>query len=376
MDERALLRNLVDLPVFDFHTVLSEYQLAAPGFLVVERLMVRLPIADVAAARLVPLLCGIVSMFLMRSVARAFLMRRAVPIAVGLFALNDWLLYYSSEIKQYTSDVLLTLIALLLIAVPTGMSRRSQIALVAFGTIGVWFSHPLALVLAGIGTYVMVQALLRQERKRFLGGLAASALWATSFAICYFISHRMLDKGRFIWDWWDFAFLPLPPRSIVEFERVFWQFVNIFNNPAWILTPLGVLASAYIALGLFSLGTLVLALKWRGGAYLLLSPLMFTMIASGLHQYPFHGRLLLFLVPVIHLLVAEGAAALTHRGGVVFSVALGLFLLFQPANEIFWHRAIATRNRGAYDSHGDLAPDLLDYFEQREIKPNHPRSGP
>ncbi len=74
------------------------------------------------AARLIPLVCGIASMFLMRSVARRYLTPRAVPIAVGLFALDDWLLYYSAEIKQYSSDVALTLVALLLAAAPADMT--------------------------------------------------------------------------------------------------------------------------------------------------------------------------------------------------------------------------------------------------------------
>ena len=48
---------------------------------------------------------------------------RAVPIAMGLFALSDWLIYYSAEIKQYSCDLLLTLAALLLAA---GRSERSR----------------------------------------------------------------------------------------------------------------------------------------------------------------------------------------------------------------------------------------------------------
>ena len=114
MDERLLLPNLKNLAVFDFSTTLTKDQLAAPGFLALERMMVRLPLPTIWAARLIPLLCGVASMFLMRSVARHYLLARAVPIAVGLFALDDWLVYYAAEIKQYSSDTTLTLVALLL----------------------------------------------------------------------------------------------------------------------------------------------------------------------------------------------------------------------------------------------------------------------
>jgi hypothetical protein len=364
IDEGLLLTNLVELPVFDFSTTLSKDQLAAPGFLVVERIMVRLPMPTVWSARFIPLLCGIASMFLMRSVARRYLLPRAVPIAVGLFALDDWLIYYTVEIKQYCSDTTLTLVALLLASAAAGLSRRRLLVLAAFGVVGVWFSHPLAMVLGAVGTYLAGKAAIRHDWKKALGAVGMSLLWAASFAACFFVSRRILSKEQFIWNWWDFAFLPIPPRSLADLSRDFWQVINIFNSPAWVVTPLGVLASAFLAMGLYLIGSLSLGLRWRGGLYLLVAPLLFTLAASALHQYPFHGRLLLFLVPTIHLLVAEGAEALTRKGGVILTVALGLFLLVQPAREVSWSRLIAKRTHGGYDSHGDLLPDLLDYLER------------
>src|SRR5262249_35452319 len=160
--------------------------------------------------------CAIASMFLMRSVARRYLTPRAVPIAVGLFALNDWLLYYSAEIKQYSSDVALTLVALLLAAEPNVMTRRRMRLLTCFALVGVWFSHPLALVLAGVGTYLIVKAARSRDSHGAIGSVAISLAWALSFWLCYKVSHRILSKDQFIWNWWDFAFLPLPPRSLAE----------------------------------------------------------------------------------------------------------------------------------------------------------------
>ncbi len=130
------------------------------------------------------------------------------------------------------------------------------------------------------------------------------------------------------------------------------------------LTPLGVLPSAFLALGLYLVGASSLGLRWRGGLYLLLAPVLFTLLASALHQYPFHGRLLLFLVPTVHLLVGEGAAALGRPGGPILTAALAACLLVQPAREVIWNQFIVHRFHGAYDSHGDLFPDLLDYLER------------
>ena len=94
-----------------------------------------------------------------------------------------------------------------------------------------------------------------------------------------------------------------------------WQVLNLLNSPSGVLTPLGVIPSAFLALGLFVVGAYSLGKRSLGGLYLIVAPLPFAIVASALHQYPFHGRLLIFLVPTVHLLVGEGAATLTRKGG-------------------------------------------------------------
>ena len=376
MDESALQPSLTDLAFYDFQTPLPGWQLAPPGFLAVERLMVLLPLPFAPAARLVPFFCAIASMFLMRSVARRYLTEIAVPIAVGLFAMTDWLLYYSVEIKQYSSDVALTLAAFLLAAGlrPSrtegthAMSLRDWLVFTAFGTIGVWFSFPLALVLAGMGSYLMLQAASRRAWYQALGIMAMSLGWAASFALCYWVSQSIVAKDDFLPRFWGFAFLPFPPRSVADLERIFLQTINLLNSPSGVLTPLGVISSMFIAVTLFVLGAWSLGRKWKGGLFLLASPIFFALLASTLHQYPFHGRLLLFLVPSVHLLVGEGAAFVSRPGGAKLTFAMGAFLFCQPVLDVLWHRLVAPRNHGDYDSHGDVAHDLLDYLEDLEKK--------
>src|SRR5262249_7054775 len=99
LDERSVGRNL-PRAIFDFRT-LGEHQLAPPGFLVIERLMIRLPMKAEFSGRLLPLVFAVASLFLFRAVARRYLTRQAVPLAMAFFALSDYLLYYSAEIKQY-----------------------------------------------------------------------------------------------------------------------------------------------------------------------------------------------------------------------------------------------------------------------------------
>jgi hypothetical protein len=369
-DEELLQRNLVGIAFYDFRTPLSDGQLAPPGFIALERLLILLPLPFPPAARLLPFFCSIASMFLMRSVARRYLTAAAVPIAVGFFALTDWMLYYSVEIKQYSSDVMLTLSILLLAAGSAATrhnaiatTRRELVLLTIFGAIGVWFSHPLALVLAGVGTFLILKAAALKDFSRALAFVAMSLFWALSFVVCYRISIGLISDGWALERWWAFAFLPFPPRSLAELKQIFLQSINLLNSPSGVLTPLGVIPSVSISLGLFLLGAWSLARRWKGGLILLVSPILVALVASMLHRYPFHGRLLLFLVPSVHLLVAEGAAALSRPGGARLTFALGAFLLAQPVLDVCWYRAIQKRHHSGYDSHGDLHPDVLDYLD-------------
>ena len=80
-------------------------------------------------------------------------------------------------------------------------------------------------------------------------------------------------QGRVPGTWWAFAFLPFPPRSLADLEQIFWQSINLFNSPSGIVTPLGVLPSAFIGFGLFLLGAWSLGRRWKGGLFLLVSPI-------------------------------------------------------------------------------------------------------
>jgi hypothetical protein len=369
MDENSLLKNIVDRPIFGFQQVLEDDQMAPPAFLVMERLLVRLPLEVSAAGRLFPLVCGIASVFLMRSVARRYLDPRAVPLAIGMLALGDHLLYYSAEIKQYSCDLMMALFALLLAAPqpPARMSQGRFIALGVFGLFAPWFSFPVVFVLAGVGMHLIVTEAMRKDYRRAGFAIGMSLLWLVSFGGCFLLSRSILSKRDFIWVWWNFAFLPLPPRSMADVSLVAETMANVFINPASVLTPLPLPYTALLASVLALIGCVTLGRRWAGGLFVMISPLLLALAASALHQYPFHGRLLLYLVPTYLLLLAEGVAAIGRPTGWPVTLALAGFLLYGEAAEIVWEKAVQRRSR-PFDSHGDLKNDLLDYLEYHRTR--------
>ncbi|HYB54314.1 MAG TPA: hypothetical protein VEG84_10640, partial [Thermoanaerobaculia bacterium] len=135
-----------------------------------------------------------------------------------------------------------------------------------------------------------------------------------------------IGRAPLVLELWARAFWPLPPRS---FDDLYWlprAFGALFGDPAgFVFRGLGIFC---FLVGCFSPGP-----SRRQTEALLLSPFAFVLIASGFKRYPFSGRLLLFLVPSILLLVAAGGEAVreatSSRSVAIFRI-LVVLLLFHP----------------------------------------------
>jgi hypothetical protein len=368
IDETALLTNLVGVPVLDFAHELKQDQLAPPGFLVVERLLVRLPMWVGASGRLLPLAFGILGMFLIAPLARRYVDRVAVPIAVWMLALSDHLIYYSAEIKPYMVDLVAAMVTLLLAVPPDPRepTRRRFRALAAWGVVAPWFSFPVVFVLAGAGLHLMARAWRADGRRGLARAAAVGASWVVSFLGCFLVSRSIVSKRDFLWVWWDFAFLPIPPRSWLDARFTTETIANVFINPASVLTPFGLIPTAILASLLAAIGAVSLGRRWRGGLFLVLAPLVVHLAVSALRQYPFHGRLILSLVPTYHLLLVEGIAAVGRSTRPWATLLLAVVFLGGQAGDIFWNQVVMPKTRSRpFDTHGDLKNDLMDELDHR-----------
>ena len=298
-----------------------------------------------------------------------------MPLAIGLLALGDHLLYYSAEIKQYSCDLTMALAALLLAAPrpPEETSGRHYKALAIFGLIAPWFSFTVVFILAGVGLHLLVTEALRKEWRKTAMTTGMCLAWLISFAGCFLLSRSIMSRRDFLWVWWNFAFLPVPPRSLADVSLVAESIANVFINPASILTPFTLPYTALLASLMALIGCLSLGWRWAGGLFLLISPLVLALAASGLHHYPFHGRLLFALVPTFLFLLCEGVAAIGRHSSWLVTLILAGCFLYGEAAEVFWHKAIQARMR-TFDTHGDLKNDLLDYLEYQRRQANHPSS--
>ena len=357
LDEALLSVNVLSRDAAALVLRPLDYAQTAPaGFLLLQKLAASILGTGEYALRLVPLLAGLAALFWFPRVARRYVTRAALPLAVALFALAPFLVYYSSEAKQYALDVLASLAILACAAaVHHRASRRALAGFAAVGAGAVWLSQPAVFMLAGTGTVLGVDALRRRDARqvRALAGVAAA--WAASFAASYALSRNALADPGYMRAFWREGFLPLPrsgadalwlPRTIV---RLFREPLGVFGEDPTALS----LLQTWAGVAAFAFGAWWMA-RGRGVRLaLLLAPAGMALAASALRLYPFGadytsaGRVLLFLLPALVLVVAEGAVRIGRAAGggagravlAAFAVALLLPSLAYAARSVPHMRA-------------------------------------
>ena len=210
-DEASLAFNLAHRSFIGLTQPLDYEQGAPIIFLYIEKLLVIVLGNKDQIMRLFPLFSGIIAIYFFYRIAQAHI--AGGMFATLLFAISWSLIYYSSELKQYSSDVMIALLLVFLTSrcLRKDSSSRNFLILGIAGMLAVWMSHPSAFILAGIGLALFFAAITKSHPVpiRWLFGLAA--MWIFSFGVEYFVSLRHLVADQYLYDYWKKAFMPLPP---------------------------------------------------------------------------------------------------------------------------------------------------------------------
>lgn len=353
LDEVLLARNIINRPFADFWLPLGDDQGAPIGFLFLEQLAVELWGAEEFALRLFPLLAGVASVFLFYLVAQAFLDRWALAFAVALFSAAEPLIYFSSEVKQYSSDVLLALIISYAFcrAHRLGATRSNLLILAGVGMLAVWFSDPAVFALTGGGAYLaFLLARRRENNAAWLVGVFL--VWTLSFAMNYVLRLGNLAGNATLQAYWQDYFMPLSVGAARWLTRTMSGTLGFFfPNISKLVIGLT------LAIGLW-------VSRRNRLTGLLVAPFVFALIASGLRYYPFYDRFLLFGLPSLIILCAAGVEfivrelSVTRMGG-LFSLALAGLVLWQPGVDAF---AALAQPR----THEEIRPVIQYLLQHRE----------
>jgi hypothetical protein len=294
-DASALALNLIGKSASQLFHPLKYVQGAPIGFLLTERLDIRLFGPAELSLRLLPLLGGIGAVVITAVIARKILSPIAALIALLLVAASGPLNYYSSEVKQYSTDVLVAVLLLWgAIAIEWRSLRPSRAVLVlAGGGLSVWFSHPALLVLPPLAAVLLVNALVTRDHRGLKVLAVLSSVWAVSAVAAYLINHSNAARVAAA------ALAPtLSSGSRLQPLKDAWHSFPTSLGVAKTATALAVVAALTGLLSLYRRSAL--------HAALLAVPFVATFVAAVAYLYPYTDRFVLFLVPSLALLVAEG----------------------------------------------------------------------
>jgi hypothetical protein len=330
VDEIFLTTSILDRPMRQLLTTPLAYgQVAPKGFLLLEKLLSASLGPSDLVLRLFPLLCSLAGLIGFAFLVRLLLEGLAAPVALALFATAPPLVAYTSQVKQYSSDVAVAVLLLCLAAdlAMRKVSLRRSLVAGALGAISVWFSVPAVLVVAALVSSLALVAWSGRSKAGARNSLAlipALAMWSISAlaAVAVSLATMSAHTYEFMHQYWAEGFLPTPPWRAIEL-RWPWRELKALvglGGPASLGYPFPRLYLLLIGLGFW--------LLWRRlgvRATLLLMPVAVTLSAAIIHQYPFADRLILFLVPILLIALAASVDWLYQRAA-SWSEYLGWFL--------------------------------------------------
>jgi hypothetical protein len=304
LDEAYLSLNIISKTHFELLKPLDYIQVSPILFLQIEKLFsVIIPISEFGL-RLFPLICYLASLFLFHRMVKAVFENQYVIIfALSLFAFNATLIYFSNEVKQYITDVLVLTSVYAFILCKKQSDKNYHLQLGLIGAVGIFLSNVTPIVLFTAGVYLLYD-IYRNKLKLFPMLIATGGIWACTFLVYYilFIHNHPSRTGQ-ISEWLHYnSFLPSNPFKI-EFYQFLWAKGSLivfalfkFGNKG------GMALVALMFAGLIGL----IRNKQTGFLILTILPVLLHLFLSALRLYPFDLRLILYLAPCVIMLSSFG----------------------------------------------------------------------
>lgn len=311
-------------------------QVAPVAFSLLERATVDVVGPTDWALRLLPLAAGIVALPLLYLTARRLADRTVATLAVGLLAFSVPAIYYATEVKPYSVDMVAAVAVFYLAdrARAGGLDVRKALALGVAGGLLCFVSQPVVFVLAACGVGLAADQLRgdpaadgtalhvpdghgavrgdrvhddpapripRRDRLIALGTLAA--VWAALFGLNWAFFLRPQMSISWLYEHHSQAFMPIVPGSVGEAMATGGQTAEVVGGVT------GLVADELAAF-LFLVGLVTLVARQNHMALAFALPWLIGYLASTAELYPFIRRLLQFALPGILFTVAVGLRAL------------------------------------------------------------------
>jgi hypothetical protein len=307
-DEANLAINIVERSYENLLLPLDRHQMAPIGFLLIEKLFFQCFGQHDLSLRILPLLSFWASIYFVYQLSsHLFKTKIVILLACTFFIFNPTILYFSSELKQYSGDVLFAISFAYLSIKHFEKSNYKYILLSIIGSIGIFFSNISPIILFCSGIYLFSHKLNSKiDIKKFPLCVLS---WIISFGFYYLYFIKDHPCIPFMNAFWQKSFFTLKNGSH-EFYYMTWKKIIIFCSTLFKFPIL-------LSITLITAWLLEILQTLRNKGYAMLSwivlPLIVHVCLSSLELYPFDTRFLLYITPIISIVAAKSIYKMTLK---------------------------------------------------------------
>ncbi len=302
LDEAMLALNIVNKSAMELLQPLDYNQVAPIGFLLMEKCFATLFGNADWSLRIFPLISFFLAVFLIFSITNKILQSKLVAVyTTAFFATTFIVLSYSTEVKQYITDIAFALLILKASITYNDNGFKNKWWIYAIiGAVSIWFSNVAILLLFSGGIYSIYKTHYTFEKKYLRLGIVLGC-WMISFLVYFslFIYNHPTKSGMV--DFWQEAgaFLPKDIFNFDFYETLFFKIGLLFKFS-------GYSSFSLVLLPIFLMGLYYLGKNKRGMLFLLNFPLILHLCLSYFKLYPFDKRLVLYLYPFLLIVIFSG----------------------------------------------------------------------
>ncbi len=329
-DEVLLANNIINSNFADFFAPLDYVQISPPFFMIISKFILNISgcsgdifLRDLIL-RLFPFLCSVFAVILFPLfVNKAFNNKYLTLISTYIISFNQAAINYSSEFKQYSTEMLITII-LLIIFLKINLKDDSIRKIFCFSLIfclAPWVSLSSFFVLAG-GFFVILFDFIKENFKdKFKFSIILLMFFIN--ILCYwffYLKNIFLSSYSFMNNYWS-----------VELPSFFslYDFVLMFNDKmnSLISCPFQNYLIWFIIFNL----VILFSFKNYKLIMLILLPVCLCIFSSFFKLYPYEGRLILFLLPVFAVIYSQFICLLkeTKKTSIVIMIIIFTLLAAQ-----------------------------------------------
>lgn len=302
VDEAMISLNIINSSFYDLLKPLEMNQVAPIGFLLIQKMMAMVFNNQDWSLRIFPLVAYLLSVLLIYKLSFRFFNNEKISLlSAAMFSLNLLVVYYSTEAKQYSSDIFICLLLIYCtVCLFPFQNKNAVIKLLLLGFVSIWISNIAVIVLFSAGLWMFFLNLKKQSAQRGVLSLVLLS-WLVSFLVYYILFIKNHPSRNDMLVYWGrlYSFMPSNFFSFEPYRFIYLKFYFIFSD------ILHFKKYSIVFILFYFLG-LVVSFRKTKFSFLFIFPFILHFLLSSQHLYPFETRLILYFIPLIIILLSAG----------------------------------------------------------------------